>query len=213
MIRILTHKQSDSQLTMRTEGLSTIGHSEVQVEFHDSELIGEAEGFLRYVSDYVMKSGTKLCAGQTMRYGYWITEFRNAGENTLETWEYNAPATDLVQGVSLTLRYWKDQHSICNQYNADFKPPPLDQVSVISKGVFEGLPVQGVRYPSEAQLSGWWITTDHYDGDINSLMNEHNYHVTASRPDLAKYMALPPGFRFDLSSFEDVWFEEEVAKA
>ena len=213
MIRILTHRQSDSQFTMRTEGLSTMGHSEVLVEFDHLELIEEAERFLRYVSDYVLRCGTKLRPEETMRYGYWITEFRNSGENTLETWEYNAPATNLVKGVSLTLRYWTDQHSICKQYSANFEPPTLDQVSVVSKGVFEGLPVQGVRYPSDDQLSGWWITTDQYDGDINSLMNEHNYHITAARPDLAKYLALPAGFRFDLSSFEDVWFEEEVEKA
>ena len=59
-------------------------------------------------------------------------------------------------------------------------------------------------------MSGWWITTDQYDGDINSLKQEHTYHLTDARSDLAKYIAFPSGFRFDLSSFEDVWFDEEV---
>lgn len=198
---------------MSTEGLVAVGHPEILIEFHDWGLIEEGKGFLSCVADYVTRNGARLRAGETMGYGYWATKFEAAGKDRLETWEYNAPATDLVRGVSLTLRYWKDQHSICNQYGADFDPPRADKLSVVSKGVLEGLPVQGVRYPSPDHMSGWWITTDQYDGDINSLMNEHNYHLTAARPDLAKYLALPPGFRFDLSSFEDIWFEEEVAKA
>ena len=81
----------------------------------------------------------------------------------------------------MALQYAKDQHSIRESYAVRFAPPRPDQLSVISQGVLEGLPVQGVRYPS-------------------------------ARRDLAKYIALPPGFRFDLSSFEDVWFKAEATK-
>jgi hypothetical protein len=43
------------------------------------------------------------------------------------------------------------------------------------------------------------------------LKREHLYHVTAARPDLAEYVALPYGFRFDLSQGQDVWFDPKVA--
>jgi hypothetical protein len=59
-------------------------------------------------------------------------------------------------------------------------------------------------------MSGWWITTDRYDGNVTSLKQEHLYHVTARRPDLAPYIALPYGFRFDFAAREDVWFDEGV---
>jgi len=59
-------------------------------------------------------------------------------------------------------------------------------------------------------MSGWWITTDLYNGDIKTLRREHTYHVTAARPDLAKYLALPEGFRFNLSVAEEVWLDEKV---
>ena len=212
MIEIITQEQSDSALIAKTDGLFVTGHPEVMVEIHEPTLLEEAKDFLRCVSDYVIE-GAKLKADQTLGYGYWLTKFRNGGENTLETWEYNATATDFVKGASLTLKYWKDQNSICERYRAAFQPPSPDQLSVISKGVFEGLPVQGVRYPSPDNMSGWWITTDEYDGDVGSLRKEHTYHLTASRPDLAKYLALPYGFRFDLSTFEDVWYEQDVANA
>jgi hypothetical protein len=76
----------------------------------------------------------------------------------------------------------------------------------------QGDAVQGVRYPSPEHMSGWWITTDRYDGDIRSLTQEHLYHLTAARPDLARCLALPFGFRFDQASGEDVWFDEQVAR-
>jgi hypothetical protein len=60
-------------------------------------------------------------------------------------------------------------------------------------------------------MSGWLIVTEQYDGDINSLKNHHTYHVTAARPDLAKFLALPCGFRFDQTDGEKAWFDPEAA--
>jgi len=142
-----------------------------------------------------------------MAYGYWLVKFHRAGqEDHLETWEYSADASTFVKGGDLTLAYWRDQHLVCQQHEAAFNPPRPDRLTVISAGVLDGIPVQGIRYPSPDHMSGWWITTDLYDGDIKSLRNEHTYHVTAARPDLAKYMALPAGFRFNFSVAEEVWF-------
>jgi hypothetical protein len=63
-------------------------------------------------------------------------------------------------------------------------------------GGFGGEPVQGVRYPSPEHMSGWWITTDRYNGDVATLKTLHAYHLTARRPDLTRYLALAYGFRF-----------------
>ena len=161
---------------------------------------------------YIIRGDAHIRPEETSRYGYWLTKFMASGSDALETWELNAPGTDFVKGASLALQYWKDQHTVCDKYGAEFTPPIADQICIISKGVFEGLPVQGVRYPSPKHMSGWWISTDEYDGNIRSLRHEHGYHLTNARPDLARYLALPYGFRFDLSTFEDVWFEAEVIK-
>jgi hypothetical protein len=63
--------------------------------------------------------------------------------------------------------------------------------------VLQGEAVQGVRYPSHEHMSGWWITTDRYAGNIGLLTQEHLYYLTAARPDIARHVALPFGFRFD----------------
>jgi hypothetical protein len=213
VIKLALEKQSDSQFSLTTVGLIEFGHLEVRATVCDSELIRENEAFLHFVANYIVTSGNRIRLGETMLYGYWLVKFQDGGLHTLETWEYNANATEFIKGINLTLQYWREQHLLCQQYSADFRPPRPDKLTVISKGVLDGLPVQGVRYPSPSHMSGWWITTDQYDGNINSLIREHTYRVTAARPDLAKYLALPEGFRFDLSTREDIWRDENVSSA
>jgi hypothetical protein len=210
MTKLITVGQSGSGLSIQTLGLSQAGHREISVGVLDPALTEEGKHFLNYVSNYVLTSGKQIRPGETMAYGYWLVQFRGADEGVLATWEYAPDAFDFVEGIDLTLRYWRDQHTTCKLHGTEFMPPRPDKLTVISDGVLEGLPVQGIRYPSPDHMSGWWITTDLYNGDIRTLKHEHTYHVTAARPDLAKYLALPDGFRFDLSATEDVWLDEKV---
>lgn len=114
-------------------------------------------------------------------------------------------------GADLSLwANWRDQHRICSIHGAEFEPPRPDKLTAISAGVLEGLPVQGVRYPWQEHMSGWLLVTSQWDQDVKSLTNHHTYHVTSTRPDLAQFIALPTGFRFDLNSGQKVWFDEEV---
>lgn len=211
-VRVSVQQLFESEFVAKTEGLTRYEHPELTVTFREASLEDEAMSYLEYIANYIVTSNAKLKAGETVAYGYWVTTFRDTGDNLLEAWEYNAEGTDFVRGGSLTLQYWKDQHAVCERFASPFEPPMGDQLTVISKGVFDGLPVQGVRYPSPDNMSGWWITTDEYDGKVTSLQREHTYHLTARRPELAKYLALKPGFRFDFSTHEDVWFEEDVAQ-
>lgn len=210
MRRLVIENESSLLVTLRTEGLDELRHPELVVSIMDDSLRQEAEEFLFFLCNYI-EQGNKLRPNETLAYGYWLTKFQLRDNRSLETWEYNADATEFVAGASLALRYWREQHEICRKYGADFHPPRPDMLTVVSKGVLDGLPVQGVRYPSPEHMSGWWITTNLYDGDVNSLQHEHTYHITAARPDLAKYLALPHGFRFDLAVTEGVWKDEKAA--
>ncbi len=106
------------------------------------------------------------------------------------------------------------QRAVCRQYAASFRPPAADQLCATSSGVFDGEPVQGVRYAAPEHMSGWYLTTDRYDGDHRSLVVEHVSHVVERRPDIAPFLALPPGFRFDVSSVSaEAWYDEDVARA
>ena len=104
------------------------------------------------------------------------------------------------------------QKACCSHYKTDFSPVKSEQMVVISDGVYEGIvPIEGVRYPSPSHMSGWWLTTDEFDGDVNSLKTVHYSHVVERRPEVAIYMALPFGYRFQLGGEKDcVWFDEGV---
>ncbi|WP_207221120.1 immunity protein Imm33 domain-containing protein [Pseudoduganella lutea] len=88
--------------------------------------------------------------------------------------------------------------------------PRSDQLVVISDGVYEGDAVEGVRYPSPEHMSGWWLTTDRYDGDIKSLKTVHFYHIAQFRPDLNDFLGLAFGYRF-FSGDGRTWFDQKVA--
>src|ERR1700733_7807381 len=86
MIRLVTERQSDSQSSIRTIGLASVGHSELRAEIRDPELMGEAEEFLNYVTHYVTTSGKRIGPGETMAYGYWLPEVGGAEQKNLENW-------------------------------------------------------------------------------------------------------------------------------
>ncbi len=107
----------------------------------------------------------------------------------------------------------KTQKECCEYYRVDFCPVGSEKMVVISDGVYEGKPTEGVRYPSPDHMSGWWLTTGDYNGDVDTLKVVHFRHIQEKRPEIAIYMALPFGYRFNLgNNDENVWFDESVAK-
>lgn len=198
-------------LIVSTSGLSKRHSPEVRVQVNTPGLLEESEQFLRFVVNYLLREDVEIKPEETLNYGYWIVKFRAASSNLLEVWEYDPQATGFVMGGSLTLHYWHEQHRVCALYGAEFSPPRADKLTVVSAGVMEGLPIQAVRYPWQEHMSGWLLVTEKYDGTIKSLMHYHTYHVTASRPDVAPFIALPVGFRFDLNGEKRAWLDREVA--
>lgn len=91
--------------------------------------------------------------------------------------------------------------------NAMFAPPADDSLSALSAGVLEGGALQEMRYPWPDPMSGWVIVTEAYSGDVSMLTREHTFHLSAARPDIASYLALPPGFCFDLTTGR-IWYDE-----
>jgi hypothetical protein len=106
------------------------------------------------------------------------------------------------------------QKKCCEHYNASFQPVSPEQLVVISEGIYEGdVPVEGVRYHSPEHMSGWWLITDRYNGDTESLQTVHYHHVAEYRPEIAVYMALPFGYRFQLGGEDErVWLDAAIAE-
>jgi hypothetical protein len=70
-------------------------------------------------------------------------------------------------------------------------------------------PVNGLRHSPEGDTTGWYI----WAGDELSSAEDffdpvHVGHLTELVPSLIPYLALPPGWRFQLAhGHEDVWFD------
>lgn len=105
------------------------------------------------------------------------------------------------------------QKECCDHFGAVFSPVKENQLVAISKSIFEGVnPAEGVRNPSPKHMSGWWLTTEEYDDNIESIITVHFSHIMEKRPELAIYMALPFGYRFFLGGEEEnVWLDESVS--
>ena len=196
-------------LTCQTVGLLDQLGYEIEATVDSPLLQDESCKFVRYIANY-LAVGKAIHPGEIVKYGYWLTKAEFDDRNHLVFWERSPETMDYVFGISAAVSYWRDQHLICQKVGAAFSPPGLDQMVVISEGVYEGDGVEGVRYPSPDHMSGWWFTTDRFNGDVGTLKTVHAHHVSARRPDLAKFFALPFGYRF-FSPQNDVWFDKKVA--
>lgn len=163
-----------------------------------------------YLIDYIRATSPEISDGQTISYYSWILKFVKSG-NYLELTEATADGSDYCDGADYSITVLADQQLECKAHQVAPLFPNFGQYLMISDGVYEGLPVNGVRYMSPSHMTGWWLTTDEYNDDVKSLKNVHFFHVAFTRPDILKYLALPPGFRFYISQGESgAWFDEQV---
>ena len=174
------------------------------------DLLSDCEAFIRYIGDYV-ETGATILSGETISYGYWLVKASLDNDKRMSFMEYNSDATEFIVGIDNAVRYRKEQQCICDKVASEFDPIRPDKLIVISDGVYEGDVVEGVRYPVTEAMSGWWISTDRYNGDIKSLKTVHAYHVTGKRPDLTQFLALTVGHRFRSQPL-DVWFDDAATK-
>lgn len=163
---------------------------------------------LKYVIDYIISEKVIVKPNEKIGFNSWMLKFVESN-GFLEIYELDSKAEDYQQGADFSLALLRDQRFICEKYDSRFLFPWSSQLVVISDGVLEGEPVQGVRYESAYHMSGWWITTDLYNGDVNSLKRIHLPELIARRPELGKFLALDNGMRFYVEDdFEEAFPDE-----
>jgi hypothetical protein len=107
----------------------------------------------------------------------------------------------------------KTQKQICDKYDAIFSPPEPGTKIGIALNVQEGLlPINGLRHPESGTTNGWYV----WAGEVLSQDSDffqplHVEHITNWCPQIEKFLALPPGWRFLIAGdYEDVWFDETL---
>lgn len=168
-----------------------------------------------YILNYVKSEEKKILNNETIGVGSWILKFVFS-DDYIEIHELK----DIVNGENIyefnldyIIRFINEQQNIARKYNVKLDIPRIGQKIAFSKEICEGSEINAVRYIAPEHMSGWYLTSNSYNGDINSLQVDYLYFLLKKRPDLAGYLSLPFGYRFFKSNNEtDVWFDEEVLK-
>jgi hypothetical protein len=112
--------------------------------------------------------------------------------------------------------YLKDQHATCDRYNVDWVYADIElKIGIADNVLTDVIPINGMRHQVEKGTTGWYI----WSGE-NFSMNSDFFkpfcvkHLIELKPEIIKYLGLPPGYRFlvDNIGFEDIWEDKKLLK-
>lgn len=104
------------------------------------------------------------------------------------------------------------QKEVCTKFNSDFVPCSETEKLGLAIETLGKLPINGLRYKAENGTCGWYI----WCGEEMSQEPEffkplHVRHIKEYLPEIDKYLALPPGYRFLIADdYEDVWYDSSL---
>ena len=185
----------------------------------DKKLMVKIEGgtheslnlILGYIRDFVINQRLELRSNETFALGCWILKFVGDSEDILNIFELDPNTQEYIEGAAFSSEVFSEQIQIGIDHNLYLDFPSVNSKIVYSDGVLEGLQTDGIRYPSPNHMSGWWLTTSLYNGNIETLKQIHLYDFAASRPDLLKFLALPFKCRFNVSaSHSAIWLDDTI---
>ena len=107
----------------------------------------------------------------------------------------------------------EEQAAICARFGVAPYAAPSDLKVGIARNVREGaLPINGPRCRPEGDTTGWYIWAGgEMSGHPDFFVPLHVSHLGEWSPSVLPYLALPPGWRFQIApGHEDVWFDEDV---
>lgn len=105
-----------------------------------------------------------------------------------------------------------DQVKLCLKYNAIY----TEYDEALKVGVSSNLkngeyPLHGLRHEPTSGTSGWYIWCGEYSESQDFFSPLHTCHLASWRPEIMKYLGLPPGWRFLIATdYEDVWFDASL---
>ena len=193
-----------------TDGLGSFIGKEITI-LRNSYSSADYKDVLISIIDYVLQNKVVISQEQTIAYFSWILQFIESDRGVYELWEAKPDGTGYHRGTDHAINVKLAQEKECEKLGVKPVFPTFSQNIVISEGVYEGMPIDAIRYPSPTHMTGWWLTTDLYDNNIDSLMNVHFFHVAFKRPDILKLLALPFGHRFHVDQKgSEVWLDKKI---
>jgi hypothetical protein len=105
------------------------------------------------------------------------------------------------------------QRNVCQRVGVT--PAAVEPDQVVGVGPMDGLPVNGLRHPPAGQASEWylWAGGEIDRSDSSFFRPIHATHLLKLHPTVVQYLALPPGWRFQIArDHEDIWFDPSLVE-
>ena len=105
------------------------------------------------------------------------------------------------------------QLETCREHGVECLPSDFDSKLGVSDNFFSGaLPLNGLRHPPNGDTCGWYLWAGETLSDADDFFQPlHVSHLAERNPTIARYLGLPPGWRFLVAdAYEDVWFDSTL---
>lgn len=104
------------------------------------------------------------------------------------------------------------QKEICNKYKTEFILSNKNYKLGLAISTIGKKPINGLRHRIENDTCGWYIWCgEEFSEDPEFFQPLHVKHIDNYLPEIQKYLALPPGYRFLIDiDYEDIWFDENL---
>ncbi len=195
-----------------TNGIDQFIDKEISVNKGDYS-INDVKLVIDHILDYIVTEKRELKHLETFGCGSWMIQFVVNGTyielHELKSIHNNKNVYEF--DLSNSIMFLKRQLELCTTHNVTPIIPLIGQKIAVSKEILEGSEINGVRYEAPSHMSGWYLTSNDYNGDVNTLSVIHLYHLLQKRPEIAGFLSLPYGYRFFLDNQgEEVWYDKEV---
>ena len=107
----------------------------------------------------------------------------------------------------------KAKVAVCDRIGAKPEYPEGGSKIGIALSTIGLQPVNGLRHKEENGTNGWYIWCGEELKESDDFFSPlHVEHISEYLPQVGKYLALPPGYRFliDENGYEDVWQDNEL---
>lgn len=184
-----------------TVGLPRFGQQDLRVQVASDDLVEPSVVLLRVIAAYIKSQDRRIVDGETFQYGTWSIRLKDGPDGFLDAYDIDLVTGEFVLGASQAIACWESQQVICDRVDSEFEPARLGDYAAVTTGVLEGEPAIAVRYPPDREgMTGWFFVASSWNGAPGSVRIEHLYTVAQKLPDALQFMALPPGYRVDLTT-------------
>ena len=106
------------------------------------------------------------------------------------------------------------QKAVCVEHAVGYVPSLPESKLGFALSTKGKLPINGLRHPVVGETNGWYLWCgESFSNDPEYFQPLHTSHVYGDYPEVAKFLGLPPGFRFLFTPESvDIWFDESLLK-